>query len=78
VYIYTKCVLEDRRKDGCKDTGKDSSKDTQVLGSCPAHGPCTPELAPRHRVSRPRGTGSVGDGAGEGKKKHGKHKETHK
>ena len=25
-----------------------------------------PELAPGHRVSRPRGTGSVGDGVGEG------------
>ena len=30
MYIYTECVLEDRRKDGCKDTGKDSSKDTNV------------------------------------------------
>ena len=27
---------------------------------------CGPELAPGHRVSRPRGTGSVGDSVGEG------------
>jgi len=28
--------------------------------------PCAPELAPGHRVSRPRGTGSVGDSVGSG------------
>jgi hypothetical protein len=31
-----------------------------------AYRPCGPELAPGHRVSRPRGTESVGDSVGEG------------
>jgi len=30
-----------------------------------------PELAPGHRVSMPRGTGSVGDSAGEGRRERG-------
>jgi len=61
-------VRRDRRKggDGTK-IGQDAiegrrSKDRK--GEAPTRGP---ELAPGHRVSRPRGTGSVGDSVGEGR-----------
>ena len=36
----------------------------EVLGE--VYRPCGPELTQGHRVSRPRGTGSVGDSVGEG------------
>ena len=48
-------------------TGEDTHKDTQYtayIGPGPiycVYRPCGPELAQGHRVSRPRGTGSVGD-----------------
>ena len=39
----------------------------RLLTLCPAaYSPCGPELAAGHRVSRPPGTGSVGDSVGEG------------
>ena len=51
------------RAEGSADAGQ---RGAPPGGTSSVYRPCGPELAPGHRVSRPQGTGSVGDSVGEG------------